>query len=60
MSQTATTTWTDPSCCPFCDSDLADPGAGFIDHIHTSPECQTEFDMWRSNIAGDMGGEWSG
>jgi len=39
---------------------LADPGAGFIDHIHTSPECQTEFEAWRSNIAGDMGGEWSG
>ncbi|MCL9813548.1 DUF7501 family protein [Natranaeroarchaeum aerophilus] len=60
MSQSASTTWTDPSTCPFCDAELADPGAGFVDHIHTSTECKSEFDTWRSNIAGDMGGEWSG
>ncbi len=60
MSQSASATWTDPSTCPFCDAELTDPGAGFIDHIHTSAECQSEFDTWRTNIAGDMGGEWSG
>lgn len=60
MSQSASTTWADPSTCPFCDAELTDPGAGFIDHIQTSTECQSEFDTWRTNIAGDMGGEWSG
>ncbi|WP_256393467.1 DUF7501 family protein [Natronoarchaeum rubrum] len=61
MNGTApTTNWTDPSTCPFCDAALADPGAGFIDHIHDSPDCESGFDQWRSNVSGDMGGEWSG
>lgn len=54
----ATPTWTDPNVCPFCDAELADPGAGFIDHIEGSDECERGFDDWRENVAGDIGGGW--
>lgn len=53
-------TWTDPHVCPFCQTPLADPGAGFIDHIRTSPDCESGFDTWRSNVADDIRGGWSG
>ena len=53
-------TWTDPTTCPFCSSELDDPGAGFIDHIDGNPDCAAGFDTWRTNVAGDMGGEWGG
>jgi len=54
----ATTTWTDTGVCPFCDAELADPGAGFIDHIAESEECETGFDVWRTNVAEDVRGGW--
>ena len=57
---TRATHWSDTATCPFCGSELADPGAGFVDHIGASPDCQTEFDTWRENIADDLGGTWIG
>ena len=54
------TTWSDPNHCPFCGIELENPGAGFVDHIGTSEDCESGFEMWRGNIAGDMGGSWSG
>jgi hypothetical protein len=56
----ATTTWNDPNHCPFCETELETPGAGFVDHLGESPDCQTGFEAWRSNIAGDVPGGWSG
>lgn len=53
-----TTTWADTSVCPFCDAELADPGAGFIDHVDVSDDCAAEFDVWRSNVADDVTGGW--
>jgi hypothetical protein len=53
-------TWDDPNQCPFCTTELEDPGAGFMDHLEESPVCKQGFEQWRSSIAGDMGGEWSG
>lgn len=55
---THATTWADNDVCPFCTAELADPGAGFIDHIDDSEECEAGFDEWRSNLAGDMRGGW--
>ncbi|MFC7044125.1 hypothetical protein ACFQH6_00725 [Halobacteriaceae archaeon GCM10025711] len=52
--------WDEPGTCPFCEDDLADPGAGFIDHIHANPDCESGFERWRSRIAGDITGEWAG
>lgn len=61
MTTTATATdWNDPNVCPFCGDALADPGAGFIDHIETSPNCESGFETWRSNVANDIRGGWSG
>ena len=31
-----------------------------MDHIGTSPECEAGFERWRGQVAGDVGGEWSG
>lgn len=53
-------TWSDPETCPFCGATLASPGAGFVDHVQESPDCEREFDDWRGHIAGDMAGGWSG
>ncbi|NHN49887.1 hypothetical protein G9464_20165 [Halostella sp. JP-L12] len=53
-------TWSDPNTCPFCDGELSDPGAGFIDHLETSDACETSFDLWRDRVTSDIGGEWSG
>ena len=52
--------WNDPNRCPFCGAALASPGAGFIDHVDDSPACETEFEHWRENVAGDVTGGWSG
>jgi hypothetical protein len=52
--------WDDPDFCPFCGARLTDGGAGFMDHIETADTCRERFDDWRENIAGDVGGEWSG
>jgi hypothetical protein len=54
----ATTTWSDNDICPFCSVELTDPGAGFIDHIDDSAECEAGFDEWRTNVAGDVRGGW--
>lgn len=56
----APTSWSDPWTCPFCGSGLTDPGAGFIDHIEEHDDCKSSFEIWRSNLAGDLAGEWSG
>lgn len=53
-------TWSDTEACPFCGTGLADPGAGFIDHLDDSDTCERGFDEWRQQIAGDMKGGWSG
>jgi len=55
-----TATWSDPNHCPFCDSELESPGAGFVDHLDDSPGCEADFDTWQSRIAGDVPGGWSG
>jgi len=52
--------WDNPDFCPFCGAALADGGAGFMDHIEDADTCRERFETWRSNIAGDVGGEWSG
>lgn len=54
------TNWSDPNVCPFCETTLADPGAGFIDHLDDSPGCAAGFDVWRDNVGADIGGTWSG
>ncbi|WP_058366694.1 DUF7501 family protein [Haloparvum sedimenti] len=57
---TVEATWSDPNECPFCGAALADPGAGFVDHVAENPDCDRRFETWRDRVAGDMGGEWSG
>lgn len=57
---TTTATWNDPEHCPFCGETLPTPGVGFIDHIDESPDCKSGFDAWRTRIAGDICGGWSG
>lgn len=52
--------WNDPDYCPFCGTELADGGAGFIDHVDDAPECGERFDEWLEAIRDDIGGEWSG
>lgn len=52
--------WDDPEACPFCGTHLVDGGAGFVDHIEGSEPCRLGFEQWRENVAGDVGGEWSG
>jgi hypothetical protein len=52
--------WNDPDACPFCGAQLPDGGAGFVDHADANPDCQARFEEWRENVAGDIGGEWSG
>ncbi|WP_254769193.1 DUF7501 family protein [Salinilacihabitans rarus] len=60
MAVNTTTNWSDPGTCPFCGGDLADPGAGFVDHLAESADCESSFGVWRENVAGDLAGEWSG
>ncbi|SFR43550.1 DUF7501 family protein [Halogeometricum limi] len=65
MSQSTTPsevayTWDDPNRCPFCLDELADPGSGFVAHLDESPVCKRGFDTWRTTVANDMRGEWSG
>ena len=55
-----TATWSDPNHCPFCDSELESPGVGFVDHLGDSPDCESDFETWRSRIGGDLRGGWSG
>jgi hypothetical protein len=53
-------TWSDPNTCPFCNDELADPGAGFIDHLGVSDACETSFDLWKDRVSSDIGGGWAG
>jgi hypothetical protein len=41
-------------------TELADPGAGFVEHLDDSPVCESGFETWRTSVADDMRGEWSG
>jgi hypothetical protein len=50
------TDWDDPERCPFCGAALADPGAGFIDHVEESEPCKLGFERWCENVSG----EWRG
>lgn len=59
-SNVAAPVWGVPTDCPFCGEGLADGGAAFMDHIAESPSCEAGFERWRGNVAGDVGGEWSG
>ncbi|WP_436930150.1 DUF7501 family protein [Halosimplex halobium] len=52
--------WDNPDFCPFCGEQLPDGGAGFIDHTKESDTCRERFEVWRSNIADDVAGEWTG
>lgn len=53
---TPTANWTDENTCPFCDATLPNPGAGFVDHLKTSPECSSGFEAWRFHMTDDFGG----
>lgn len=54
--------WDNPDFCPFCGQRVPDGGAGFYDHIKEAENstCRERFEEWRENVAGDVGGEWSG
>lgn len=51
---------TEPERCPFCGSDIASPGAGFMRHVENEPECRDAFDTWRDRVSDDMRGGWAG
>ena len=57
---TQATTWNDPNHCPFCGESLPNPGAGFVDHVDETPDCETKFTMWREQITEDISGGWGG
>jgi len=46
--------------CPFCEEELASPGAGFYDHIHDNETCQTRHERWTDRLNDDIRGGWSG
>lgn len=50
----------DPDQCPFCGAQLSSAGAGFMDHVDESPECNEEFKTWRVRIAQDIQAGWAG
>lgn len=52
--------WSDPTQCPFCGCELDNGGEAFVRHVDVSEECRKGFERWRTNIADDMQGEWSG
>ncbi|WP_255151383.1 DUF7501 family protein [Halorarius halobius] len=52
--------WDDPDYCPFCGTRLTSGGAGFIDHLEASPDCETRFAEWLEHVRDDIGGEWGG
>lgn len=56
----ASESWNDPDRCPFCGARLASPGAGFVDHVRASTDCESDFETWRDRITEDIGGGWSG
>ena len=52
--------WDNPDFCPFCGAELADAGAGFMEHIEDAATCRERFEDWRANIVEDVGEEWGG
>jgi len=50
----------EPSQCPFCGTEIASPGAGFMRHVENEPECRDAFDTWRDRVTDDMRGGWAG
>jgi hypothetical protein len=60
MSTNTPTNWTDSHTCPFCETRLSSPGAGFVDHLSEDPACQNGFTVWRERVGGDLKGGWSG
>ncbi|MFW5917653.1 MAG: DUF7501 family protein [Halorubrum sp.] len=50
----------EPNRCPFCERELASPGAGFIRHIEEDSACHDAFETWRDRVADDMCGGWAG
>lgn len=52
--------WERPDFCPFCGTELANGGAGFIDHIDESTTCRERFEVWREQVIEDIHGDWSG
>jgi hypothetical protein len=52
--------WDDPDFCPFCGTELNDPGAGFIAHVEAAPTCRRRFEAWREGVTDDIGSEWGG
>lgn len=57
---TTSPVWSDPEHCPFCEAELVDGGSAFIDHIKTSQPCNQGFNLWRQQVADDIGSEWGG
>lgn len=56
----ASESWGDPYSCPSCGDRLPSPGAGFVDHLSESPDCESWFDAWRDRVSEDIGGGWMG
>jgi hypothetical protein len=53
---TPTANWTTEYNCPFCDGNLDNPGAAFVDHIDENPECKSGHDAWKFHLSDDFGG----
>ncbi|WP_435076811.1 DUF7501 family protein [Halococcus sp. AFM35] len=51
--------WSGPKRCPFCGCELDNGGEAFVRHVDVSEECHEGFERWRTNIVGDMKGEWT-
>lgn len=45
----------EPSQCPFCGTEIASPGAGFMRHVENEPECRDAFDTWRDRVTTTCG-----
>jgi len=52
--------WENPEACPFCGEQLADCDVGFVDHADADSDCNARLEEWRENVAGDVGGGWTG
>lgn len=52
--------WDDHNRCPFCNMPISDPGSGFIDHLKENEMCSRGFEVWRTQVADDVTGGWSG
>lgn len=54
------TAWETPERCPFCETVLANGGSAFIRHVDDREACRAAFEIWRSRVTSDIGGEWIG